>query len=60
MVTRAETLEKLIGRRAVSCLGILLLLFLIVVILALLRFGTTNPDKPQPAQIHNAAPATSN
>ena len=35
MVSRAETMEKLLGRRAVSCFGFALLLLALLLILAL-------------------------
>ncbi|MFH0939725.1 MAG: hypothetical protein V1899_10690 [Planctomycetota bacterium] len=35
MVSRADTLEKMFGRRMVSCLGYMLLLLALLIILAL-------------------------
>jgi len=53
MVSRADTLEKMFGRRVVSCLGYLLLLLALLIILALAwprLFPEENREKPPPVE----------
>jgi hypothetical protein len=56
MVRRSEMLEGLIGRRAVSCLGIFLILFILLIVLALL-WPSIFPRANAPTKPPQAAPS---
>ena len=58
MVTRSDVLEKLVGRRLVSCLGWALLLFVLLVAgLLAYSYYSKKPDAPATP---NSAPPPSN
>jgi hypothetical protein len=46
MPSRSETVEKMIGRRATSCLGFFLLVLVLLMILALLSPWLFPKEKP--------------